>query len=156
MTGTRILQHVNIMVDDLETATAFYRDVIGLELDKTPPLDFPAQFFKLGKGAQIHMNEFKDERPFRAHFCLVVDDFNEVFRRLKTAGVIDNDPWGKVRRLPAGSMQMFARDPAGNLVEIASRPGDEIDQDILSDELVEVSHDNDYFKSGRNDPRRGD
>jgi hypothetical protein len=30
-------------------------------------------------------------------------------------------------------MQMFCRDPSGNLVEIASRPGDKSDADILTD-----------------------
>ncbi len=149
------LQHVNIMVDDLAEGVAFYHGLLGLELDDTPNLDFPAQFFKFAHGAQIHMNEFKEERPYRAHFCIVVDDFNGVFRRVKTAGVIDNEPWGKIRRLPTGSMQMFIRDPSGNLVEIASRPGDKIDSEILQDELVHVADDNQLFKSGRNDFRRG-
>ena len=44
MSSNQILQHVNIMVDDLDQGVAFYRDLIGLELDVTPDLDFPAQF----------------------------------------------------------------------------------------------------------------
>lgn len=155
MTEGCVLQHVNILVDDLDRAVAFYRDVVGLKLDETPDHDFPSQFFKLANGAQIHMNEFGDTRAYRAHFCLVVHDFNEAFHRLKQAGAIDIEPWGKVRRLPTGAMQMFARDPAGNLVEIASRPGDVIAEDILNDELVHVSDDNQLYASGRNEHRRG-
>ncbi len=156
MTTGRVLQHVNILVDDLDQAVAFYRDVIGLELDDTPDHDFPSQFFKLADGAQIHMNEFEDTRAFRAHFCLVVDDFNDVFRRLRDADAIDIKPWGKVRRLVTGAMQMFARDPGGNLVEIASRPDDVIDQDILDDDAhVHISDDNQLYASGRNEHRRG-
>lgn len=150
------MQHVNIMVDDLDLGVAFYRDLVGLELDETPDLDFPSQFFKFDGYQQIHMNEFKDERSFRAHFCIVVDDFNVVYQRMKKAGVIDIDPWGKVRRLPSGSMQMFCRDPSGNLVEIASRPDEIIDEDLLADsEWVQVDSSNELYRSGRNEPRRG-
>jgi catechol 2,3-dioxygenase-like lactoylglutathione lyase family enzyme len=31
-----LLQHVNVNVDDLDAAVAFYRDVLGLPLDDTP------------------------------------------------------------------------------------------------------------------------
>ncbi len=156
MSSNQILQHVNIMVDDLDQGVAFYRDLIGLELDVTPDLDFPAQFLKFNGVQQIHINEFVDKRSFRAHFCIVVDDFNSVFRRMKLAGAIDIDPWGKICRLPTGTMQMFCRDPSGNLVEIASRPGDIIDDDILGDnEWVHISSDNELVQSGRNEPRRG-
>ena len=75
---------------------------------------------------------------------------------MKEAGAIDNTPWGNVRRIATGSMQMFTRDPSGNLVEIASRPDDVIDQDILKDELVHISDDNQLYTSGRDDHRRGD
>ncbi len=101
------------------------------------------------------MNEFKDDRPFRAHFCIVTDDFNGAFRRMKAAGAIDITPWGKVRQIATGAMQMFCRDPSGNLVELASRPTDVIDQDVLDDELVQISDDNQLFVSGRDDHRRG-
>ncbi len=156
MSNSRILQHVNILVDDLDEGVAFYRDLVGLELDKTPDHDFPSQFFEFDGKQQIHMNEFKETRPFRAHFCIIVDDFNTVFRRMREAGAIDIEPWGKIRRLPHGAMQMFCRDPSGNLVEIASRPGDDIDQEILADsEWVDVADDNKLFNSGRNEHRRG-
>jgi lactoylglutathione lyase len=155
VSGQKIIQHVNVMVDNLEEGVAFYRDVVGIELDDTPDHDFPSQFFKFANGTQIHMNEFSDGKPFRAHFCIVVDDFNDVFRRMKKADVIDIEPWGKVRRLDSGAMQMFSRDPSGNLVEIASRPGDIIDLDILNDDLVHISDDNQLYQSGRNDHRRG-
>jgi len=155
MSATQALQHINILVDNLEEGVAFYRDIVGLTLDETPALDFPAQFFKLSNGAQIHMNEFAETRPFRAHFCLVVDDFNGVFRRLDAAGAIDIEPWGKGRRLPSGSMQMFARDPSGNLLEIASLQNAELDADVESNSALELTEGNELFVSGRNDQRRG-
>lgn len=155
MAKTNILQHVNVLVDDLDQGVAFFRDIVGLEPDDTPDHDFPSQFFTFANGTQIHMNEFKDSRPFRAHFCIIVDNFCDVFRRMKAAGAIDIEPWGKIRRLDSGAMQMFSRDPSGNLVEIASRPGDMIDQDVLEDDLVDISDDNLLFNSGRDEHRRG-
>ena len=105
------LQHVNVNVDDLDRAIPFYRDVLGLPLDDTPDQGFRSQFFRIGGGQQIHMNEIADARQFRGHFCLVVPDFQAVFRRAKATGAIDVAPWGRVRRLPSGKMQMFVRDP---------------------------------------------
>ncbi len=155
MNGSRIIHHVNILVDDLEEGVRFYRDELGLEPDETPDHDFPSQFFKLDNGTQIHMNEYREEKPFRAHFCIVVSDFNDIFRRMKKAGVIDIEPWGKVRRLESGAIQMFTRDPSGNLVEITSLPDAIIDQDILDDDLLDISDENKLYNSGRNEHRRG-
>jgi catechol 2,3-dioxygenase-like lactoylglutathione lyase family enzyme len=131
------LHHINVNVDDLDAAVAFYRDVIGLPLDPTPDQGFRSQFFRIGANQQIHMNEIADSHQFRGHFCLVAPDFAAVFRRAKQAGAIDVQPWGRVRKLPVGSMQMFVRDPAGNLVEIASARDAHIDPAVLADELVE-------------------
>ena len=83
------------------------------------------------------MNEMPDERQFRGHFCLVVPDFMGLFARAKAAGVIDVAPWGKVRQLPNGKMQMFVRDPSGNLVEIASSSAEVIDLATFRDDVVE-------------------
>lgn len=131
------LHHVNVNVDNLDAAVAFYRDVIGLPLDATPDQGFRSQFFRLGAAQQIHMNEIADSHQFRGHFCIVAPDFPAVFRRAKQAGAIDCKPWGRVRRLPSGAMQMFVRDPAGNLVEISSARDAVIDPALFADELVE-------------------
>jgi catechol 2,3-dioxygenase-like lactoylglutathione lyase family enzyme len=131
------IQHVNVNVDDLAAAIVFYRDVLGLALDPTPDQGFESQFFRINARQQIHMNVIADTRPFRAHFCLEVADFMGVFARAKAAGAIDVEPWGRVRALPSGKMQMFVRDPHGNLVEIASQAGEVIDPELFRDELVE-------------------
>jgi catechol 2,3-dioxygenase-like lactoylglutathione lyase family enzyme len=134
-----LIQHVNVNVDDLDLAIPFYRDVLGLPLDATPDQGFRSQFFRIGALQQIHMNEMRDQRQFRGHFCLVVPDFMGVFRRAKAAGAIDLAPWGKVRQLPNGKMQMFVRDPSGNLIEIASSSREFIDLSVFKDDpdLVE-------------------
>lgn len=131
------LHHVNLLVDDLAAATAFYRDVIGLELDATPDQGFPSQFFRFADGAQLHMNEAPERRPHRAHFCVVVPDFMAVFRRARAAGALDVEVWGRIRRLPNGKLQMFVRDPSGNLIEIASAPGAAVDAEARTPEFFD-------------------
>jgi catechol 2,3-dioxygenase-like lactoylglutathione lyase family enzyme len=131
------IQHINVNVDDLAQAVTFYRDVLGLALDPTPDQGFESQFFRINARQQIHMNVIADARPFRAHFCLELPDFMGVFARAKAAGAIDLEPWGRVRKLPGGKMQMFVRDPHGNLIEIASLAGAVIDPALFRDDLVE-------------------
>ena len=131
------LQHINISVANLDAVIDFYTEVIGLGLDPTPDQGFRGQFFRINDTQQIHMNEIDDDYAYRGHFCLEVEDFMGVFTRAKAAGVIDTEAWGRVRRLPRGTMQMFLRDPHGNLVEIASVLGAEIPAALFDDELVE-------------------
>lgn len=138
------LQHVNIMVDDLDRADAFYTDVLGLARIPTPDLGMPAQFFRLGPEQELHVNQLDDRRPERAHFCLVVDDFNVLFDRVYRLGVVETETWGKVRRLPSGVMQLFVRDPAGNLIELSSAPHAELVPELA--ELDIVDRDTTFFR----------
>ena len=135
-TGARI-QHVNLMVDDLARAVEFYGTALGLTAVPTPAMDFPAQFFKINDLQEIHLNQLHDVRPERAHFCLRVDDFTGQFRRMKALGVIEIKTWGKVRRLPSGVMQMFVRDPAGNLIELSCESDQYVDPSIFDEDLFD-------------------
>ena len=48
MSETKI-QHVNLMVSDLDAAVGFYTGVLGLGLANTPDLGFPAQFIAINE-----------------------------------------------------------------------------------------------------------
>lgn len=106
-------------------------------------------FFKFNEEQQLHISEWKDTTSFRGHICVQIDDFNSLFFRMKELNLIDISPWGRVRKLPDGAMQMFVRDPAGNLVEISSKPGSEVDPLIFEDDLYEEG----LYVSNRNDFR---
>jgi lactoylglutathione lyase len=135
-TGNRI-QHVNLMVDDIDKAIEFYGAQLGLEALPTPEMGFRAQFFKINDLQEIHVNELKDVTPERAHFCLRVDDFAGHFRRMKALGAIEIKTWGKVHRLPSGVMQMFVRDPAGNLIELSCEADQYVDPAIFDEAIFE-------------------
>jgi catechol 2,3-dioxygenase-like lactoylglutathione lyase family enzyme len=143
------INHVTLIVDNLEKAGAFYQNELGLEPLPAFNFDYPVMFFKFNEEQQLHLSEWEDTPSFRGHICVQVDDFNAIFFRMKEMDVIDIKPWGKVRRLPDGAMQMFVRDPAGNLVEISSKPGSSINPAIFNDELYEDG----LYVSNRNDFR---
>jgi lactoylglutathione lyase len=131
------IHHINLMVDDLARAVEFYGTALGLDTVPTPEMGFPAQFFKINEHQEIHVNELHDTTPERAHFCLRVDDFTAHFRRMKALGAIEITTWGKIRRLPSGVMQMFVRDPAGNLIELSCEADQYVDPAIFDEAIFE-------------------
>jgi lactoylglutathione lyase len=133
------IHHVNVMVDDLDAAIAFYGDVLGFERAPTPDLGFPAQFFSVGDGQEIHVNELGDVHPERSHFCVRLDDFNGAFARALAAGVFETETWGQARRLPSGVMQAFVRDPAGNLIELSCESDQPVDPSIYELDFFDAS-----------------
>jgi len=145
------INHVTLIVNQLETAARFYEEEVGLEPVPAFVFDYPTAFFKFPNGQQLHLSEWEDEQSFRGHLCITVENFNEVFYRMKELGIIDIKPWGKVRQLQKGVMQMFVRDPSGNLIEFVSRPEDaeKTDPAIFADELYKEG----LYISGRNDFR---
>jgi lactoylglutathione lyase len=144
------INHVTLIVNRLDEACRFYEAEFGLEPLPTFKFDYPAQFYRLTDDQQLHLTEWQDEYSFRGHVCFQVDDFDTIFRRMKEQGRIDIRPWGRVRRLPDRAMQMFVRDPAGNLLEISAPAGVPVDPAIFEDEeLVEK-------RPGLYDSQRGD
>ena len=131
------IHHVNVAVDDLATATAFYRDVIGLDPITTPDLGFPAQFFSIAPGQELHVNQLDDAHQQRAHFCLRLDDFANVVKRAESSAAIDSVTWGPATRIGTGVVQLFVRDPAGNLIELNSRPGELFDDEFYERPFVD-------------------
>ncbi len=145
------INHVTVIVDNLEKAIPFYEHELGLEKLPAYKFDYPAQFFRVNGTQQIHLTEWEDTPSFRGHMCLQVNDFAALFRRMKQLGAIDIAPWGKVHRLPDGTYQMFIRDPSGNLIEISAPPEAEVDPMIFEDELCERTRGT--FASHRDDSR---
>lgn len=143
------INHVALVVTNLEEACHFYEKELGLEAIPAFLFDYPTAFFKINEDQQLHLTEWEDVFSFRGHICLQVDDINAIYWRMKELGVIDIKPWGHVRQLPDGPIQMFVRDPSGNLLELSSAPDAKIDPKIFEDELFKPG----IYVSGRNDFR---
>lgn len=112
------LNHVSVNALDLETSLRFYEEVFGLERLPTYSFAFPTQFMRLGQ-LQLHVFQRDDAVPTFQHFGIDVDDFEAVYARAKRLGAFDREAFfHHIYELPDGSVQMYLRDPAGNLIEV--------------------------------------
>ena len=145
------INHATLIVDNLEETKQFYSQVLKLESLPSMPFDYPVEFFRINEDQQLHLTEWEDVKSFRGHICFTVTAFNELFYHCKELGCIDIKPWGKVRKLQDGAIQMFVRDPSGNLLEISAPPEYQVDPAIFEDELFQK--DGDLYVSGRDDGR---
>src|SRR5262245_16925198 len=114
------INHVSVHADDLEESARFYEDLFGME--RIPAPNFPevtVVWLRLGE-QQLHLFRREVDAPAAHHFGLDVDDFEIVYRKAKERGLLGlNAGQGRhIRMHPAGWVQMYVRDPAGNLVEV--------------------------------------
>jgi len=112
------LHHVSLLVSDLQRASSFYINVLGLEEDTSrPEMAFPGMWLKIG-AQQIHLLCFDKtasgtgaEHPGRdAHFALEVTVISKVEEIMKRAEV----PYSMSK---SGRRALFCRDPDGNGIE---------------------------------------
>ena len=123
------LNHVSVVARDLASSVHFYVDELGLELLPTPDFGFPVAWLRAGDG-QVHLFERPGEPPSHAHFGLEIAEFMLVYRRMKELGALDHVTFGNaLYELPGGGIQMYVRDPAGNLVELDHRDASTIPRD---------------------------
>lgn len=112
------INHLSIPAVKLEESVRFYREFFGLEPIPTYNFGFRTQYLRCG-AQQIHVFELPEARTRHQHFALDVDDFMAAYDKASAAGILDGEAFGNaVNELPDGSVQMYLRDPAGNLVEV--------------------------------------
>ena len=110
------IHHVGISVDDLNAALAFYVDTLGLTpRDDRPDFGFPGAWLDAG-GQQLHLIEAEPAPDKGQHFAVLVEDLDATVAELRDCGVEVSDGF------PVGTgFQAFAKDPAGNTVELHQR-----------------------------------
>jgi catechol 2,3-dioxygenase-like lactoylglutathione lyase family enzyme len=116
------LQHVSLCVSDLERATRFYSDVLGLRQLPRPDLGFAGAWFAVGDGQQLHLIVHPPSITMRrtteidgrdGHFAFRVASYDEMLIRLRQHGVAlierreNATPWA----------QIYITDPDGNVIE---------------------------------------
>jgi YD repeat-containing protein len=118
MSATSV-NHVSIYANDLDESASFYEQLLGLERIATPTFAFPVQWMRLGR-QELHLFFRPDvQAPTFHHVGLNVDDFEAVYRRARAQRLFDDSAFfSGMYELPDGSVQMYLRDPAGNLIEI--------------------------------------
>lgn len=111
------IQHCSLVVQSLERAAAFYRDVLGLieiEIPSTfKPAGLNVRWFCLGS-QQIHILLGTENQPnSQQHIALQVDDAQAARLWMKEKGISIEETV-----LIPGADRFFIRDSEGNLIEI--------------------------------------
>lgn len=114
------LNHISLLVCDLDASVRFYGDVLGLPSLPRPDFDFPGAWFALGS-QELHL--IADPSRWNGlpsfHFALQVEDANAAGGALTACGITDFQ--GPAPR-PDGAVQVFFKDPDGNVIELVSFP----------------------------------
>jgi lactoylglutathione lyase len=125
--ATRI-NHVSISALDLEESTRFYEDLFAMERIPTPTFASPVQWLRVGD-LQLHLflaKEAEEAAPARHHLGLTIDDFDTAYGAVKAYA---SDTWGwQLVELPSRQVQLYFRDPAGNLIELNWPDADTLDR----------------------------
>lgn len=112
------INHVSINAVNLEESVQFYIDVLGVERIATPNFGFPVQWLALGR-TQLHLFERDMQPTSHHHFGVTVDDLEPAYRAAERWNAFDFAAFGNnLVELPGDVVQLYLRDPAGNLVEI--------------------------------------
>jgi lactoylglutathione lyase len=126
------LNHVSIHASDMEESLRFYVEVFGMERLPSPNFSQHVEWLRLGD-QQLHLFKRDTPAPDFHHIALDVDDFEAAYLKAKELGLLDQDSFGaSVRELPDGAVQMYLRDPAGNLVEVDWPDISTLDRDVVT------------------------
>ncbi|MFC0472246.1 VOC family protein [Halalkalibacter kiskunsagensis] len=118
------IEHVGVMVRDLETSIKFYEDIVGMKLkntmvhsDEHMKLAFLG-FKKSGETELELIQGYNDQLPIEGkvhHFAITVDDIEGEVKRIKALDVklIDDE----ITTLPNGSKYFFFHGPDGEWIE---------------------------------------
>jgi len=112
--------HAALIVADLDKSACIYGDILGLQPDFRPDLNFEGLFYKLGNGQQLHLmkldnpdvNSIQPEHGGRyRHIALAVVDLAHITQQLKQANI--NFTMSK-----SGRKAAFFYDYDGNAIEL--------------------------------------
>jgi catechol 2,3-dioxygenase-like lactoylglutathione lyase family enzyme len=118
----RGIDHINIGTTRLAETRAFFCDVLGLSEGWRPNFPFGGAWLYAGDGAVVHLVQLaKAKGPSNDaaldHFAFRIDDYDDIVRRLKAAGVAFSSvdvPGTPIR-------QIFIRDLNGVNIELNYR-----------------------------------
>jgi catechol 2,3-dioxygenase-like lactoylglutathione lyase family enzyme len=126
------INHVSVNALDLEESVEFYVDLLGAEPIPTPNFGIPVQWLALGR-TQLHLFERDLQPTSHHHFGVTVDDIEPVYRAAERRDAFDRKAFGNhLVELPGDVVQLYVRDPAGNLVELDHHGVDRLPPDLRS------------------------
>ncbi len=119
MTNIQSILHASLIVEELDRALAFYRDLLRLPLDESrPDLGYPGAWLQVGE-QQIHLLQLPNPDPVEGrpehggrdrHVAMSVLNLDGLAAQLDHAGI----PYSRSK---SGRQALFCRDPDGNALE---------------------------------------
>ena len=112
------LAHVNLSVDDVAAAEAFYSGFLGLERAPRPAdAGRAGAWFRLG-ASELHLSleTGADNARSKRHVAFELDDLDSARAEAVTRGLSIEEG-----RPAPGIRRFFVRDPAGNRIELFER-----------------------------------
>ena len=108
------LDHVSVLITDVERSRRFYRDVLGMrEINRPRTFDFMVIWFEIdGQHVHLLLKDRADTQSPR-HFALRVSDAAAARRYFQGLGIAAEE----TTPIP-GADRFFIRDPDGNRIEI--------------------------------------
>jgi catechol 2,3-dioxygenase-like lactoylglutathione lyase family enzyme len=124
------INHVSVNARDLRESVDFYVELLGAEPISSPNFGVPVQWLALGR-TQLHLFERDLQPTSYHHFGITVDEIEPVYRAAERRGAFDRLAFGNhLVELPGDVVQLYVRDPAGNLVEIDYHGVDRLPHDL--------------------------
>lgn len=119
-----VLNHIALYVQDLQTATVFYRDLLGLDTIPEPFHDGKHTWFSVGPLSHLHLisgAKAKQTGDRNTHICFSVPSVEAFIERLEKAGMTYMNWAGEIKKLTVrvdGVKQIYLQDPDGYWVEV--------------------------------------
>ena len=145
------INHVSVNALNLQESVDFYVDLLGAEPIATPNFGIPVQWLALGR-TQLHLFERDLTPTSHHHLGITVDDLEPVYRAAERRGAFDGEAFrNHLVELPGDVIQLYVRDPAGNLVEFDHAGKDRLPEDVRAQvkPLWELNEQSDENMSGR-------
>jgi catechol 2,3-dioxygenase-like lactoylglutathione lyase family enzyme len=131
--------HTSVHAHDLDESARFYEEVFGMEEIPAPDFPFPVRWLRVGD-LQLHLFQSDEVAPQGHHFGIEVDDFGAAYEKVKEVGArIGEGYFSKLYELPDGAVQMYLRDPAGNMVEVNWPDVSTLDRSVVTEEIEKVA-----------------
>jgi lactoylglutathione lyase len=130
--------HTSVHAHDLDESVRFYEEVFGMEKIPAPDFPFPVRWLRVDD-LQLHLFLSEDPAPQGHHFGIDVNDFETVYKKVAELGVREKGGYfSKLYELPDGTVQMYLRDPAGNMVEVNWPDVTTLDRSVVTEEIEKV------------------
>ncbi len=125
---TKGTHHVSLTVDDIDAATRFYGELLGLPEIERPDFGFPGAWYQAGP-VQLHLIQTPESmrgqaggttggngNPIANHIAFEIEDYAGTKARLEAEGI-------EVTAFGENVGQMFVSDPHGNTIEFIAPGG---------------------------------